>query len=310
MNKPNITPDVFRVILKFMYTGTIVMSDNMLSYYLDILIAADELALIELIDYLVEYILKKETFWFRRNLVKIHRISSQHEAFHKLKTTCEEIIQKDSSTFLRSKDIGNLEESILIRLLKSDNLDLKEIEIWNQIIKWGKVQCSLNSNDKENIKDWSTEDFDMLRSTLANCLSHGPTIVIIKPSGVNKIIGGYNADVWNKNQKYDTVTNSFIFSLGINNEDDTGICSRVKNNVNKVGCAGQEKLPWFGNDLNWIKGVCKQQIYEKQIVDFEKFNSEDVEVYKVLLKVNNNNIFFDEYNDDHTTIFNSEIIEY
>ncbi|CAG8478986.1 5688_t:CDS:2 [Rhizophagus irregularis] len=160
------------------------MSDNMLSYYLDILIAADELALIELIDYLVEYILKKETFWFRRNLVKIHRISSQHEAFHKLKTTC------------------------------------------------------------------------------------------------------------------------------INNEDDTGICSRVKNNVNKVGCAGQEKLPWFGNDLNWIKGVCKQQIYEKQIVDFEKFNSEDVEVYKVLLKVNNNNIFFDEYNDDHTTIFNSEIIEY
>ncbi|CAB4480879.1 unnamed protein product [Rhizophagus irregularis] len=207
MNKPNITPDVFRVILKFMYTGTIVMSDNMLSYYLDILIAADELALIELIDYLVEYILKKETFWFRRNLVKIHRISSQHEAFHKLKTTCEEIIQKDSSTFLRSKDIGNLEESI-------------------------------------------------------------------------------------------------------NNEDDTGICSRVKNNVNKVGCAGQEKLPWFGNDLNWIKGVCKQQIYEKQIVDFEKFNSEDVEVYKVLLKVNNNNIFFDEYNDDHTTIFNSEIIEY
>ncbi|RGB40363.1 hypothetical protein C1646_663926 [Rhizophagus diaphanus] len=424
MNKPNITPDVFRVILKFMYTGTIVMSDNMLSYYLDILIAADELALIELIDYLIEYILKKETFWFRRHLVKIHRISSQHEAFHKLKTTCEEIIQKDSSTFLRSKDIGDLEESILIRLLKSDNLDLKEIEIWNQIIRWGKVQCSLNSNDKENIKDWSTEDFDMLRSTLANCLSHvrfflisgadyhdkirpfkkilskelkdelrefyvagrkpnrsnillprlkyadeesiliklkhftlisswidrkrqgyqpeqvpyvfrllyrgsrdglkdadkfyqkcnyqGPTIVIIKPSGVNKIIGGYNADVWNKNQKYDTVTNSFIFSLGINNEDDTGICSRVKNNVNKVGCAGQEKLPWFGNDLNWIKGVCKQQIYEKQIVDFEKFNSEDVEVYKVLLKVNNN-IFFDEYNEDlsdHTTIFNSEIIEY
>ncbi|CAB4418998.1 unnamed protein product [Rhizophagus irregularis] len=308
MNKPNITPDVFRVILKFMYTGTIVMSDNMLSYYLDILIAADELALIELIDYLVEYILKKETFWFRRNLVKIHRISSQHEAFHKLKTTCEEIIQKDSSTFLRSKDIGDLEESILIRLLKSDNLDLKEIEIWNQIIKWGKVQCSLNSNDKENIKDWSTKDFDMLRLTLANCLSHVRFFLI---SG---------ADYHDKIRPFKKILSKELknelrefYVAGINNENDTDICSRVKNNVNKVGCAGQEKLPWFGNDLNWIKGVCKQQIYEKQIVDFEKFNSEDVEVYKVLLKVNNN-IFFDEYNEDlsdhTTTIFNSEIIEY
>ncbi|GBB87468.1 hypothetical protein RclHR1_13940006 [Rhizophagus clarus] len=423
MNKPNITPDVFHVILKFMYTGTIVLSDNMLPHYLDILVAADELALIDLIDYIVEYILKKEMFWFRRNLVKIHRISSQHEAFHKLKTSCEEIIQKDAPTFLRSKDIGNLEENILIKLLKSDNLDLKEIEIWNQIIKWGKVQCSLNGNDKENIEDWTNEDFEMLKLSLTNCLSHirfflisgadyhdkirpfkkilskelknelrefyiagrkpnrlnllsprlkyadeeslliklnhftlisswidrkkqnyqpeqipyvfkllyrgsrdglkeadkfyqkcnyqGPTIVIVKPFGGNQIIGGYNADIWNKNQKYDTVTNSFIFSLVINNnENDTGICSRVKSNVNKVGCAGQEKLPWFGNDLNWIKGVCKQQIYERKIVDFEKFNTEDVEVYKVLLKVNNN-IFFDEFNEDDntTTIFNHEIIE-
>jgi hypothetical protein len=404
-----------------MYTGTITLSDNMLSYYLDILVAADELALIELIDYIIEYILKKEMFWFRRNLVKIHRISSQHEAFQKLKSTCEEIIQKDSSTFLRSKDIGDLDESILIKLLKSDNLDLKEIEIWNQIIKWGKVQCSLN---KDNINDWSTEDFDMLKLSLTNCLSHirfflisgadyhdkirpfkkilskelknelrefyfagrkpnrsnilsprlkyadeesilinlnhftmisswidkkkqvyqsdqipyvfkllyrgsrdglkdadkfyqkcnyqGPTIVIIKPSGVNQIVGGYNADIWNKNQKYDTVTNSFIFSIDISKDDDNGICSRVKNNVNKVGCAGQEKLPWFGNDLNWIKGVCKQQIYEKKIVDFEKFKCEDVEVYKVLFKVNNN-FFFDEFNEDtssdNTTIFNHEIIE-
>src|SRR2546421_1810581 len=148
------------------------LSENMLSYYLDIIVAADELALIELIDYIIEYILTKEMVWFRRNLVGIHKISSQHEAFYKLKTTCEEIIQKDSSMFLRSKDIGDLEEGVLVKLLKSDNLDLKEIEIWNQIIKWGKVQCSLNVDEKDNIEKWSNEDFDMLRLSLTNCLSH------------------------------------------------------------------------------------------------------------------------------------------
>lgn len=73
---------------------------------------------------------------------------------------------------MRSKDVGDLEEGILIKLLKSDNLDLKEIEIWNQIIKWGKVQCSLNGDDKDDTKKWSIEDLNTLKLSLENCLPH------------------------------------------------------------------------------------------------------------------------------------------
>ncbi|CAG8505298.1 8834_t:CDS:1 [Funneliformis mosseae] len=383
----------------------------MLPYFLDILIAADELALTELIDHIIDYILKKEMFWLRQNLVRIQRIASTHEAFCKLKMTCEEIIQKDSSTFLRSKDIGHLEESILTKLLMSDNLDLKEIEIWNQVIKWGKVKCSLDTEEKDDINNWKTEDFEKLKSSLKDCLPHirfflisgadyhdkvrpfkkilskevknelrefylagrrpnrsiilskrlrytdeestlirlkhfslisswidkkhqpyqpesmpymfkllyrsgqdelkdinkfykkcnrhGPTVVLIKPSGFNQIIGGYNADIWNKIQKYDTLANCFIFSLDMNHDDDNdskGIYSSIKPTVNKVGCTS-EKFPWFGNDLNWIKGVCRQQIFEKKIVDYEHFISERVEVYKLFHK-SNDHVLYETFYDD------------
>ena len=55
-------------------------------------------------------------------------------------------------------------------------------------------------------------------------------------------------------------------------DDNESACSRVKGNVNKVGCTGSDKIPWFGNDLNWIKGICKQQIYHtwKKIIGYFK----------------------------------------
>ncbi|CAI2168350.1 16643_t:CDS:2 [Funneliformis geosporum] len=259
MKKPNIVPDVFRIVLRFIYTGIISLSENMLPYYLDILIAADELALTELIDYIIDYILKKEMFWFRQNL--------------RLRYTDEE------STIIRLKHFS----------LISSWIDKKPQPYQHEFMPY--MFKLLYRSDHDELKD--------INKFYKKCNRHGPTVVIIKPSGLNQIIGGYNADIWNKSQKYDTLANSFIFSLDMNHDDENeskGIHSRIKPTVNKVGCTS-EKFPWFGNDLNWIKGVCRQQIFEKKIVEYEHFISEKVEVYKLIHKANDN-VLYETFYDD------------
>ncbi|CAJ0876944.1 10857_t:CDS:2, partial [Entrophospora sp. SA101] len=61
-----------------------------------------------------------------------------------------------------------LDESVLIPLLKRDDLLMEEIEIWEHLTEWGIAQ-NLSLNNK-NISKWTLEDFDLLKVTLQHCI--------------------------------------------------------------------------------------------------------------------------------------------
>lgn len=167
-SKPNISPKVFDIILQFIYSGTVSMSDKSVMDALDLLIATDELLLTELSDHVQEYLLHQQSNWLQNNLIvlweKVHLI----ESCRKLQEYCLQIICKNPLYLFESNKFLSMDSSLLEPFLKLDNLQIEEVEIWDHIIRWGVAQNP--SLDIAKISNWTTNDFDAFGKTIANCI--------------------------------------------------------------------------------------------------------------------------------------------
>ncbi|CAB4381160.1 unnamed protein product [Rhizophagus irregularis] len=129
LHQPNISPIVFEIILKYLYTGKISMDDmNIRVNYTCLLAAADELAIIELIDHIQEHVIKNDAALLKRKLVEFLTTTARHEACSKLHKYCEGVICDDPIKFFSLEEFYYLDKSILINILKKELFNIKEIE--------------------------------------------------------------------------------------------------------------------------------------------------------------------------------------
>ncbi|RIA94610.1 hypothetical protein C1645_817774 [Glomus cerebriforme] len=168
LDKPNISPKVFEIILNYIYTSKCVIeADNIL---LDVLVAADELILLELITYLEDYIISKKKDWIHKNLVQVWKISSQHESFSKLQPYCNELIDDKPECLFESEDFITIDKITLEELLQREDINIgEEIEIWNKVIKWG---IEKEPKLEKEISKWTQIDFEELKERLKDLLPH------------------------------------------------------------------------------------------------------------------------------------------
>ncbi|RHZ75515.1 hypothetical protein Glove_213g99 [Diversispora epigaea] len=71
--------------------------------------------------------------------------------------------------FFDADDFTSLEESALVSLLKRNDLQMEEVNIWDYVIKWGIAHTSTLPT---NLDDWTKENFLTLKTTLQQCLPH------------------------------------------------------------------------------------------------------------------------------------------
>jgi hypothetical protein len=161
-NKPNINPKIFEIILTYIYTGTIILDESISSdtmSILEVMIAADELCLQELIDYAQDYLLLYKPGWIQRNFSTTHKIALEHSnTFTKLLDYCNEIIVNDPELVFCSEDFNSIDEITLLSLLKRDDLLKDEVVLWNHLIKWG-INCTGISKDLPN---WTSKEYEIL----------------------------------------------------------------------------------------------------------------------------------------------------
>src|SRR5581483_5514409 len=74
---------------------------------------------------------------------------------------------KSLQKILKSFDFTSLSEKSLISIIKRDDLQMKEVEIWEHVLKWGLAK---NPTLIPNPETWSGGDFKIMKKTLQNCL--------------------------------------------------------------------------------------------------------------------------------------------
>ena len=129
---------LFYIFKRYMYNGIINIDNLDANEILELLEACDELCFDELIGDLQNLLINEEKEWIQENLIDIYKISSKHQSFNLLQDYCDELIYHDNAELLlKSKDIVVTEKPMFMTILKKDDLELMEIDIWDCVIRWG-----------------------------------------------------------------------------------------------------------------------------------------------------------------------------
>ncbi|RIA99537.1 hypothetical protein C1645_869917 [Glomus cerebriforme] len=208
LSKPNMRPEVFSVILKYIYSGSLNFDESSPQITLEILVASDEFIILEkLIDPIQTYIIEKQSEWLQLNIINSLNVACQNDHFTRLRNHIIKFVCKKPYLLFRSIDFPQLEKSALIYILKEDDLELKEIEIWENIINWGVA----NNNPKlsQDRTKWTDNDLLALKNTLCDFIPfirffHMPSnyydelmrtpLEIILPKRLKKNVRKYHLD--------------------------------------------------------------------------------------------------------------------
>ena len=127
----------FKFFDRYIYGGILSLSVQDTLDILKVLIAADELLLQELIDYLQKYLIENEFEWMKQHFELIHRTSFQFNSLSELQRFCTDFMAKSPEKIFKSFDFTSLPEKSLVSLIKRDDLQMKEVEVWEHVLKWG-----------------------------------------------------------------------------------------------------------------------------------------------------------------------------
>jgi len=145
-------------------------ANNVENNLIKLLIAADEMNLHELVEYLQQHITTLNHDWIVQNGVKLFNMISCHKGtFLKLEEYCKNIMSEEPKLFIDSNEFWGLEDDALLSIIQLDNLNMKEIEIWENLIKWG---IAKNPTLNANMTTWTSDNYNVLKETLNKFIHH------------------------------------------------------------------------------------------------------------------------------------------
>ncbi|GES83718.1 carbohydrate-binding module family 13 protein [Rhizophagus clarus] len=164
---PNILPEIFQIILRYIYGGEISLVDYDILDIVKILVVANELSLQELIPHLQSFLIKNKENWLEQNFNLIYQMSLENDTFLDLQIFFSELISKYPERIFNLPDFTSISEKALISLIRHDKIQMNEVKVWEYVLKWGIAQNSELSSDPSN---YSNDDFNVLKDTLQHCI--------------------------------------------------------------------------------------------------------------------------------------------
>ncbi|UZO24772.1 uncharacterized protein OCT59_017066 [Rhizophagus irregularis] len=160
---PNILPEIFQIILRYIYGGRLPLEEYDALDIIKILVAASELSLQELVDYIQSFLTKNKADWMEQNFNLIYQTSYEKDSFLELQKYCTNLISNNPNKIFNSLDFSTSPEKLLISIIQNDNLQMTEIQVWENVLKWGFAQNPDFPSDPSN---FSKDDFNSLKNTL------------------------------------------------------------------------------------------------------------------------------------------------
>ncbi|GBC04624.1 hypothetical protein RclHR1_05790005 [Rhizophagus clarus] len=195
--KPNIKPYVFKIILKYIYTGIVILDTNISEKNLiELIIAADEINLDELIDYIQKYFITLIHELPEKRIIKLFNELSYHQGIiNTLYEYIKELISSDTKRFFDNNNNSSssnnnnnlfleLEDNSLLSLIESDHFQMEEIKIWNNLLKWAIKKNSKINNDTSF---WKDKEIEIIKETIYQFIPHVRFFQISSKDYYNKI---------------------------------------------------------------------------------------------------------------------------
>ncbi|GBC21509.2 carbohydrate-binding module family 13 protein [Rhizophagus irregularis DAOM 181602=DAOM 197198] len=165
---PNILPEIFEIILRYIYGGRLSLKECDTSDIIKLLVAANELKLQELIAYIQSFLIENEANWLEQNFNLIYRTSFKDDSFLSLQKFCNDLISNEPDKIFKSSNFTSIPEKLLVSVIQEDNLQMSEIQIWEHVLKWGLAQ---NPELPPDVTNFSKDDFITLKNTLQYCMA-------------------------------------------------------------------------------------------------------------------------------------------
>ncbi|GBC12382.2 BTB/POZ protein [Rhizophagus irregularis DAOM 181602=DAOM 197198] len=159
---PNILPEIFQIILRYIYGGRISLVEYDILDIIKILLTANELSIQELIPHLQSFLIKNKTNWMEQNFNLIYQTSFENNSFLGLQKFCTKLISKQPEKIFNSSDFTSIPEKALISLIRHDKVKMG-VRIWEHVLKWGIAKNPGLSSDPSS---YSNDDFNVLKNTL------------------------------------------------------------------------------------------------------------------------------------------------
>ncbi|RIB16243.1 hypothetical protein C2G38_2190515 [Gigaspora rosea] len=110
IKQANISTEVFEIIIKYIYGGTISLENINESVIFELLIATNEFGLEELIKHIQLFLLENNSSWLRLNFSRVCRTSLKDDNLKNLQQFCANIIAKHPSIIFDSDEFLTLPE--------------------------------------------------------------------------------------------------------------------------------------------------------------------------------------------------------
>ncbi|PKK59346.1 hypothetical protein RhiirC2_794957 [Rhizophagus irregularis] len=271
---------------------------------LKVLATADKLSLQELVDYLQGYLIENKSEQLEQYFELAQQISSNSNNLLRLPEFCTNLMVQSPDKVLKSLNFTSFPEKSLISLIKSDNLQMKEIEIWEHVLKWGLAQ---NPTLIPDPKTWSDDDFKTMKNTLQHCLPF-VRFFCLSPKEFSQKVRPYQKLL--NQQLYEDILNFYLDpesvsshniqlprKIKINENTEEVICSLIVNSGSRDGFTPKKFHELCDNKPNTvtfikIKGT-KEIIGGYNLLEWKSFTRWDKTKDSFIFSFKNKNNFKD-----------------
>ncbi|RIB27945.1 hypothetical protein C2G38_2137562 [Gigaspora rosea] len=168
--KPNISPETFSIILKYIYSSTIKVETLSEVEIVNVLGAADELCLNVLVEVLQGVLMERKHLWMDKQSVLIYNAGQKYPTCTLLSEIMQEALYQEPELLLKSDDFTSLEVETVNWLLQRDDLGMSELDLWRRLVEWGIGQ--LQTTLDPEVTKWSDEEFASLEKILRPCIPY------------------------------------------------------------------------------------------------------------------------------------------
>ncbi|RHZ77966.1 hypothetical protein Glove_168g15 [Diversispora epigaea] len=165
INMSSISAQMFDVILKYIYGGIVNFENVETKFIFKLMLVADKFELEELANKIETFLIETKASWLRTHCSMVLHNIFDRKKFNDLQNFCSTITR----LIFESSNFNSFPESALVFLIKREYLQMKEVEIWDYVIKWGIAQ---NPTLPTNLGEWSKKNIITLKTTLQQCLPY------------------------------------------------------------------------------------------------------------------------------------------